>query len=354
MTEGERDAGPASALSYFSVLGIGEDAGQDELEQRYRELADHLASPAIPPSLRDWARKQAALVDEAYAVLADPESRAAARLGPSRAAAGSASSPIPADVPGSERRAPATAESPSGTAGEPPEGARARPGAQRAAASPQRGRPGSSSLLHRLRSQPLLLGVLVGLVALGAMFLVRFGVPGGGSESVPPAQSAGDLVPLDTERVAQLMKVIQGDPKNAEALFELGESYFLAGESQLAIDWFTELLTVDPNNVHARTDIGTAEFNLGRTPEAKASWVAALAIAPDDVQLHYNMGFLYANSEPQDLVAARQEWQKVVELAPDSNLGKTAKVHLDGITATPSGAATATPSGATATSSPPP
>jgi hypothetical protein len=57
------------------------------------------------------------------------------------------------------------------------------------------------------------------------------------------------------------------------------------------------------------------------------------------------MGFLYANAEPQDLAAARQEWQKVVELAPDSNLGKTAKVHLNGITpATPSGAATATPS----------
>ncbi len=322
MTKGERNTGAKSALNYFSVLGVGEDAGQEDLEQRYRDLADYLASPAIPAALREWAKRQATLVDEAYAVLADPESRAAARQLPP--------------------------EPPAVTAEEPPPAAprRVRSGAQRAAASPQRGRPGSSSLLHRLRSQPLLLGVLVGVVALAAIFLVRSGIPGdGGSDSIPPAQSASDLVPLDTERVAELMTVIQGDPKNAEALFELGESYFLAGEWQQGIDWFTELLTVDPNNVHARTDVGTANFNLGRTAEAKASWTAALAIDPNDIQLHYNMGFLYANSEPQDLVAARQEWQKVVDLAPDSNLAKTAKVHLTGMpTATPSGAAAATPS----------
>ena len=329
MTKGERDTGAESALNYFSVLGVGEDAGPEDLEQRYRELADYLASPAIPAALRDWAKGQAALVDEAYAVLADPESRAAARQ-------------RPAEPPT------AAAEPPAVTAEEPPAPAprQARPGAgARAAASPRGGGPGRS-LWQYLRSQPLLLGVMVGIVALAAIFVARSGIPGsGGSDTIPPAQSASDLVPLDTERVAQLMKVIQGDPKNAEALFDLGESYFLAGEWQQGIDWFTEFLTVDPNNVHARTDIGTANFNLGRTLEAKASWTAALAIDPNDIQLHYNMGFLYANAEPQDLVAARQEWQKVVDLEPDSNLAKTAKVHLNGMpTATPSGTAAATPS----------
>ncbi len=322
MTKGERDTGAKSALNYFSVLGVGDDAGPEDLEQRYRDLADYLASPAIPAALRDWAKTQAALVDEAYAVLADPESRAAARQRPAEPPAVTVEEPPPA--------APRRVRSSAGA---------------RTTAGPRRGGPGRS-LWQSLRSQPLFLGVLVGAVALAAIFLVRSGIPGsGGSDSIPPAQSASDLVPLDTARVAELMKVIQTDPKNAEALFELGESYFLAGEWQQGIDWFTELLTVDPNNVHARTDIGTANFNLGRTPEAKASWTAALAIDPNDIQLHYNMGFLYANSEPQDLVAARQEWQKVVDLAPDSNLAKTAKVHLTGMpTATPPGAAAATPS----------
>jgi hypothetical protein len=44
-------------------------------------------------------------------------------------------------------------------------------------------------------------------------------------------------------------------------------------------------------------------------------------------------------------VAARQEWQTVVDLAPDSSLANTAKVHLNGMpTTTPAGAVAATPS----------
>jgi len=67
-------------LTYFSLLGISEDASQEELEARYRELADYLASPDLPAGLREWARSQAALVDEAYAVLADPEHRSRVEL----------------------------------------------------------------------------------------------------------------------------------------------------------------------------------------------------------------------------------------------------------------------------------
>ncbi|MDP2675649.1 MAG: DnaJ domain-containing protein, partial [Dehalococcoidia bacterium] len=68
-----------ATLNYFSLLGISEDASQDELEARYQALSQYLASTTIPLALREWAEKQAKLVDEAYAVLSDPEQRAAAR-----------------------------------------------------------------------------------------------------------------------------------------------------------------------------------------------------------------------------------------------------------------------------------
>src|SRR3970040_1229402 len=77
-------------LTYFSLLGISEDASQEELEARYRELAEYLASPALPAHLREWAVKQAALVGEAYAVLAAPERRAAIRRVPERVAVAAA------------------------------------------------------------------------------------------------------------------------------------------------------------------------------------------------------------------------------------------------------------------------
>ena len=311
-------------LTYFSLLGISEDASQEELEARYEELAKYLASPALPAGLRDWAAKQARLVDEAYAVLADPERRAT--MGREKvvveAAPAAASAPAPAPAQAESGEGPPTGRT--RTAARAPRSAAADPAAQRSALD---------TILGGLRSHPLVFGAVLGVVALGAVVLFQMGLPGnGGAEEAPPADQASDIVPLDTERVAELTAAVEEDPTNREALFELGESYFLAGEWQSTIDWFGKLVAIEPNNVHALTDIGTSNYNLGFTEEAKATWLAALEFDPNDPQVHYNLGFLYANAEPPDMAAAVEEWRTVLELDPNSNLAQTVKVHLDGLT----------------------
>jgi len=309
-----------SELTYFSLLGISEDASQEELEARYQELAEYLASPALPAHLREWAAKQAALVDEAYAVLADPERRAA--IGREKVAVEAAPAAAQTPAQAESREEPQTGRTKAAAAG----------ASRAAAAGPTARRSALTTLLSGLRAHPLVLGAVLGVVVLGAVILFQVGLPGnGGAEEAPPADQAGDLVPLDKERVAQLTAAVEEDPKNLEALFELGESYFLAGEWQPAIDWFGKLVAIEPNNVHALTDIGTSNYNLGFTEEAKATWLKALEFDPKDAQVHYNLGFLYANAEPQDMAAAIEEWQTVLELAPDSNLAKTVQVHLEGL-----------------------
>ena len=316
----------ATTLTYFSLLGISEDAGREELEARYQVLADYLTSPSIPPALREWANRQAALVDEAYAVLADPERRAAAR-----------EQQLPGETPHPESAA-LMPDADRPRAGRQPDALEARrterrhAGAGREpAARPEPAGPGPFDRLLKLRPSLLALGVFLGLVVLGAILFTLYGLPGQGGSEEKPSAAQDSLIPLDNERVAELMAAVQQDPENPEVLFELGETFFQANEWQAAIDWFTRLLAVDPNNAHANTDIGTAHFNLGRPEEAKAAWLAVLDIAPNDVQVHYNLGFLYANAEPQDLAAARREWQTVLELAPGSELAGTAQVHLNGL-----------------------
>jgi Flp pilus assembly protein TadD len=114
-------------------------------------------------------------------------------------------------------------------------------------------------------------------------------------------------------------------------LFELGEAYFLAGDWEQGLNWFQKLVDVDAGNVHAWTDVGTAHYNLGRTEEARTAWAKGLELSPQDPQLHYNMGFLYANSEIPDFEAARREWQSVLELAPGTTLAQTVQVHMEGL-----------------------
>jgi len=299
-----------TTLNYFSLLGISEDASQDELEARYQALSQYLASTNVPPALREWAEKQAKLVDEAYAVLSDPEQRAAAKG--AKASAVAKPEPAPAETPAAAGPEPLST-TPSRLSSSPP-----------------------SSLPSSLPWRSLAIGAIGGLVVLVVVLVTWFGLfgsVGDGNEVTPPTADENGLIPLDTARVAELMKSAQADPTNPETLFELGETFFQAGEWQSSLDWFTKLIEVEPTNVHALTDIGTSQYNLGSTEDAKATWLKAKEIAPDDPQIHYNLGFLYANAEPQDLEAAKSEWSLVLKLAPGSDLAQTVQVHMDGLAA---------------------
>ena len=326
MKERRSEEEMGSTVDYFALLGVTEDASEDEIEARYRDLSDHLASSAIPPMLKEWAARQAALVDEAYAILSDPERRA--QLEQARHAP-----PVPTPTVAAEIAQPVVAAD----AFAEPEPAPA------AAGEAQREQPVSavSALFVGVPWKLLGLGAAIGVVVLGGIF-VGGGVLSGGDDTTTVEQP-GQLASIDTGRVAELMTLVEQDPTNTEATFELGEIYFLGGEWQAGIDWFTKLLELDPANVHALTDVGTAHFNLGQYEEAKAVWLKAKDVDPNDEQVHYNLGFLYANVEPVDYAAALAEWQAVVELAPGSDLANTAQVHLDSLAEEASGDASPAP-----------
>jgi tetratricopeptide (TPR) repeat protein len=324
-----------STLDYFSLLGISEDASRDEIEARYRELADHMASASIPPTLRDWANHQAALLDEAYAVLSDPDRRAALARTSAAVESGAtvANENLSAAGQAVQPLAPAPVQQPSA------------PASQRPASAVQ-------ALLMGVPWKLMVIGAVAGVVVLSAIFLGRGLISGGDNSPTAAAADTTGFTPVDPARVAQLTAQVQAAPNDIEALFGLGEIYFEAGEWQTSIDWLTKMLAVDPNNIYARTDVGTANFNLGKYDVAKQTWLDALAAAPSDPQLHYNMGFFYANVDPVDMQSAVKEWQTVVQLAPGSSLANTVQVHLDSLASLPSGQVTASPAATAAPASP--
>ncbi|HET8943449.1 MAG TPA: tetratricopeptide repeat protein [Dehalococcoidia bacterium] len=331
MTERSSQEEMGSPIDYFAILGVSRDAGQDEIEARYRELSGHLVSAAIPAALKEWATREAALVDEAYAILSDPERRAELEQAP-RAVPAAAASPVAAVAP----QVP-VAEYDDISA---PEITRATPGERPVSAL--------NALFMGVPWKLMAIGAVIGVVVLGAIFFGNDLISGGGDDSSSGGQE-DQLAKIDMERVADLTALVEQDPKNAEATFELGEIFFLGGEWQTGIDWFTKLLELDPTNVHALTDVGTAQFNLGQFEAAKTAWLKARELDPNDEQVHYNLGFLYANVDPVDYAAALAEWQLVVELAPGSDLANTAQVHLESLaaeaSAAPTPAATANPGG---------
>lgn len=310
--------------------GVPDGVSPDELERWSNELVAFLTSDGIPPNFRGWAHKNADLLDAYMASAEDFE----------------------ADLSVGESDLDVDADGQDGApAGSPP--AFSAIPKQQSPRAAKAGRPAATAeeprmLVLRVPEQvgKLGIGIAIGVLALFAIFGVRSLTSGGNGGSLPTPPTAAVF---DQARADELQALLQQDPTNKDALFELGEIFFEGERFDESIETLTKLVALDPVNKQALNDIGTANFNLRRPDEAKVWWQKTLAVDPNDVQAHYNMGWVYANAEPRDLAGAVSEWEVVARLDPTSQLGQTAKVHVDGLKAQLAGTPTAVSALATPT-----
>ena len=156
--------------------------------------------------------------------------------------------------------------------------------------------------------------------------------------SAPPASAqpaAGATAPqqaprLDEGRVQALNTILQSDPKNVNATIQLGNVYFDAERWDDAAKWYEKALELDPKNADASTDLGVSYYYSNKPDQALAQFEKSLAMSPTHTKTLLNKGIVLAFGK-QDLKAAATEWQRVVELAPDSPEGQAARRALEGI-----------------------
>jgi len=151
-----------------------------------------------------------------------------------------------------------------------------------------------------------------------------------------PTQTGGSATQqapvLDQARVDQLKQTVSSDPKNVDALIQLGNTYFDAERWDDAISWYKQAVTIDPKNADASTDLGVSYYYSNRADEALAQFEQSLKISPTHTKTLLNKGIVLAFGK-QDLRGAQAEWEKVVSLAPNSPEGQAARRALEGIAA---------------------
>ncbi|MEQ1574634.1 MAG: tetratricopeptide repeat protein [Vicinamibacterales bacterium] len=160
------------------------------------------------------------------------------------------------------------------------------------------------------------------------------------ADSAPAAAGARQPPPLDEARVQGLMTIIKSDPKNADALVQLANTYFDAERYSDAIAWYESSLKLDPKNVDASTDLGVSYYYSSRADEALKQFDHSLSLNPKHTKTLLNQGIVLAFGK-QDLAGAETVWQKIVDMAPDSAEGQAAKRGLEGIAASRAKAAPA-------------
>jgi Tfp pilus assembly protein PilF len=135
---------------------------------------------------------------------------------------------------------------------------------------------------------------------------------------------------LDQARVQELQQAIATNPKNVDAVVQLGNTYFDAEQWDNAITWYQKAVELDPKNADASTDLGVSLYYSNRPDEALAQFERSLKISPTHTKTLLNKGIVLAFGK-QDLRGAQAEWEKVVSLAPNSPEGQAAKRALEGI-----------------------
>jgi tetratricopeptide (TPR) repeat protein len=154
---------------------------------------------------------------------------------------------------------------------------------------------------------------------------------GGATKAPVPAtkESGGAKAPkIDRAKVAALTAEVSGHPNATITMQALGDIYFWADDFKKASAWYQRALDVDPKNREVLLSLGVAQNNLGNVTEAEKQWRVTEWLYPDDVQVQYNLGWLYADATPPDIARMKTHFKKVVLMSPGSDLAREVAPHL--------------------------
>jgi tetratricopeptide (TPR) repeat protein len=132
------------------------------------------------------------------------------------------------------------------------------------------------------------------------------------SQGQPPMQNPA----LAAQNEASLRALLMANPKNLDALIQLGNLYYDQGQHLQAVEWYGKALDIDPRNPNVRTDRGTSYWNLNRPDEAIAEFQKSLQVDPGHAQTLYNMGLVYLQGK-NNTAEARNAWQKLLAANPN-------------------------------------
>lgn len=153
--------------------------------------------------------------------------------------------------------------------------------------------------------------------------------PAVASSSVPEAQAAtGEMPAAVNEKLADLQGRLATNPRDADALSQLGDMYMGARRYPQAADLYAQAVDVEPRNAEYHTGYGIALFYAGMQQMGARELRQAVELNPDNAEAQFNFALAVSHGPTANLDAADTAWQAVVRLDPDGPLGAQARTML--------------------------
>lgn len=142
---------------------------------------------------------------------------------------------------------------------------------------------------------------------------------------------AHKLAPEDTDIIFQLGRVSMSQnyfedaipllesgsklaPRRADLRAALGESYFMAGKADKAIEVFNQLIDLDPS-ARSYASLGLSYRHLGRFDEARKNFTQGLKLDAKNTVCLFNLG--YIESRQGNQVKAEEYFQRAIKINPN-------------------------------------
>jgi len=135
------------------------------------------------------------------------------------------------------------------------------------------------------------------------------------STVVAPSSPAQFPQTADTQ-VAPLLEKLKSDPKNADLLAQIGNTYYDAKQYPGAIDYYQRSLKSQPSNASVRTDLGTAYWYNGDPGTAISELNEALTYQPNKPDTLFNLGIVKWQGK-KDSDGAIAAWEKLPTTSPN-------------------------------------
>lgn len=180
----------------------------------------------------------------------------------------------------------------------------------------------------------IFLGVIVGWV-IGSQQASAPRVPAalqqpGSTEQSATTPAAQPPRQVDEAQVQALRAAAQQNAGDVQSRVQLGNLYFDAERYQDAVTWYDEALKLAPRDANVSTDLGVSYYYLNQPDRALQQFDYSLSVDPKHAKTLLNQGIVRAFGK-QDLQGASSSWQKLIELAPNSQEAVAAKRALDGL-----------------------
>lgn len=178
----------------------------------------------------------------------------------------------------------------------------------------------------------LVIGVVMGYLFRGSQSIpVRNASPQSATATTStPATSQmpslEDLKRMADAQAKPLTQKVNENPKNTDALKQLGKIYESTHQFKQAADYYGKALAIDPKDVPTRTELASCLYYTGDVDGALAQLDQALKIDPNDVNSQFNLGWIRIQGK-KDAKGALAAWTQLLKTNPQLEPVKKARVE---------------------------